>query len=296
MRRKIRVTNEHVELWIPFEMSPDVQTYVQAVIVTTLLRFACAGAYQKRFSKLPCLFSALSEGLDDGIRRKLHENLWYSMWHTLSFSTNLYMLVNSSWLEPVIFNLEFDLFYVDLQEQAFEPYGRFFYLCSLGFWTSCFLFLGIETIRKDFMQIAIHHVLTVALMVISFIYNFHRFGLLVLLLHDVVDVFLYIAKSLNYKKYQRSADVVFAIFALTFLIARLILYPIYCIVPSFYAMCRSFQGTDLIVPLMLPIMLTGLYGLQVLWWLLIWKMIQKTLAGDDKTVDGDCRSEDEKED
>jgi TLC domain len=276
-------------------MTTDMQTYLQAVVVTSVLRLVLAGAYHKRLAKMPCLFSLVSHGLDDGVRRKLHETMWYSVWHTLSFAANLYMLLNSSWFKPIVFNMDFDLFYVDLNSQEFEPYGRFFYISSLGFWTSCMLFLGIETIRKDFMQLVIHHILTVSLIVISFMYNFHRFGLLVLLLHDVVDVFLYTAKSLNYKKYQKSADIAFVIFAVLFLIARLVLYPIYCIVPSFYAMCRSFQGTDLIIPLMLPIMLTGLYGLQVLWWLLIWRMIQKTFAGE-KMVDKDCRSEDEKED
>jgi hypothetical protein len=206
------------------------------------------------------------------------------------------MLLRSDWFVPVILNFDFDLFYINLESQDFEPFGRFYYLCSLGFWTSCILFLGIETIRKDFIQMIIHHALTVSLIVLSFVYNFHRFGLLVLLLHDVVDIFLYTAKSLKYKNYQTAADLTFAIFAVTFFLARLVLFPIYCILPAFYALCRSYEGTDLILPLLLPIMLTGLYALQVQWWLLIWKMILKTLASSSNQVEKDCRSEDEKED
>jgi len=275
-------------------MQSDLTTYLQSVVVICCLRFASAGAYHAKLASLPCLFAAVSGGLTDGVRRKLHENLWYTLWHTTSFTANLYMLLNSSWLIPIVTQLDFDLFYVNLDAQAFEPYGRFFYLCSLGFWTSCILFLGIETIRKDFIQMILHHFLTVALIVLSYIYNFHRFGLLVLILHDVVDVFLYTAKSLNYRGYQTGADICFAIFAFSFFVARLILYPIYCILPSFYAMCRSYEGSDLILPLMLPIMLTGLYGLQVQWWLMIWKMVLKSIPGG--KVDKDCRSDEEKDD
>ena len=183
-------------------MSTDLQTYVTSVIGLALLRFLCAGAYHKRLAQIPCLFRPLSLGMQPIVRRKLHENMWYSLWHTMSFSANMYMLLQSNWFKPVIFQLDFAFLYRDHTLHPFEPYGRLFYLCSLGFWTSCMLFLGIETRRKDFIQMVLHHVLTVSLIAISYALNFHRFGLLVLLFHDVVDVFLYTAKCLIYKNYQ----------------------------------------------------------------------------------------------
>ena len=172
-----------------------------------------------------------------------------------------------------------------------SDYGRIFYMCSLGFWTSCILFLTVETRRNDFNKMVIHHVLTFLLMTGSFFFNFHRLGMIVLLLHDVVDIFLYAAKSFNYKRYKFAADVTFGIFAFLFLACRIILLPIYCIIPSVIAMILTFQGTHLILSLMLPIMLTCLYGLQLFWWRIIWGMVLETLSG--KRIEKDSRSDED---
>ena len=274
----------------------DLIACMHAVFVISVLRLVCAGAYHKRLASLPCLLSRFSSDLeDDGIRRKLHENLWYSIWHSMSFCGNLIMLLRSKWFLDLICRYELHHLYYDVNKHSFEPNGRFYYLCSLGFWTSCMLFLCIETIRKDFTQMILHHSITIGLMTLSFIYNYHRFGLLVLLLHDVVDVFLYIAKCMSYKKYTKCADISFALFAAAFFLARLVLYPVYCIYPAFYSMWVSYGSTDAILPYILPVMLACLYGLQVRWWLMIWNMIGSMKVGG-RHVEKDCRSDEEKED
>ena len=266
-------------------MSSDTNVYVYATISLVIGRLVLAGAYHKFFAKIPCVFRLFSSDLPSSVRRKFHENLWYSLWHSFSFVVNAWILVNSTWFKPLIMNWDHQVLRHEYETHAFEPYSRMFYLVSLAFWTSCLFFLGIETVRKDFFQMLMHHIVTVTLIGMSFVFNFHRFGLVVLLLHDVVDIFLYIAKCCMYKKHRVGSDIFFAVFATFFLIARLILLPIYCLIPG-YIFSRQVP-----VAMFLAVLLTFLYCLHIFWWLMIWRLIVKTFNG--SAVETDSRSEPE---
>ena len=269
----------------------DVQVFCESLVVICLMRVSIAGAYHKRLSMIPCLLSSLSHGLTPTNRLKLHENVWYCICHTVSFTINAWILLQTTWLKSLALHRDFTVLHRGVPSHPLSQYGRSFYMVSLAFWTSCILFLAVETRRKDFQKLVMHHILTFILVIGSFVYNFHRLGMLVLLLHDVVDILLYFAKSLNYKQYHTLADIFFGIFAILFFFCRIILLPIYCIIPSFIAMISTFEGTALIVSLILPIMLTCLYGLQIFWWRIIWLMVLKTLSG--KHVEKDSRSDDD---
>ena len=52
--------------------------------------------------------------------------------------------------------------------------------------------------RKDFFELTVHHVATLALLFFSYAVNFWRVGTLVMVVHDVADIVLEGAKSLNY--------------------------------------------------------------------------------------------------
>lgn len=82
-----------------------------------------------------------------------------------------------------------------------------------------------DTKRKDFWQMFVHHVVTILLLVLSWACNFHRCGALVLAIHDIADVPLEGAKLAKYCKRQRLADLLFAIFTLTWIYTRCYLLP-----------------------------------------------------------------------
>ena len=171
-----------------------------------------------------------------------------------------------------------------------------FYLGSLGFWFSCIFFLVLETIRKDFYQLAIHHVLTVSLITISFKYNFYRFGQVVLLTHDIADIFLYSAKASSYIGFKTASNALFTVFAITFFLSRLVIFPLFCICPAVTAGHLFIVGKwkvnhDFRPALVLPPMLVGLQALHIFWWFLIWRMIRKGIK--EKRVDKDVRSDEE---
>jgi hypothetical protein len=71
----------------------------------------------------------------------------------------------------------------------------------------------------------LHHIVTIFLMVFSYICNFVRVGSVILLLHDSADYWLELAKMATYARFKNLCDASFIIFAIVWLITRLILFP-----------------------------------------------------------------------
>ena len=81
-----------------------------------------------------------------------------------------------------------------------------------------------EVKRKDFVEMLLHHVTTLGLILFSWFVNFTRFGVLVMVLHDVSDVFLEVGKICIYMGMDTAKDIIFVVFALTFFVTRLVMY------------------------------------------------------------------------
>lgn len=58
----------------------------------TLLRFALSGVVNSNMRHQPCVFEIFSKGLDEHKQRKMHENLWYTIWHTTRYVTFRYRM------------------------------------------------------------------------------------------------------------------------------------------------------------------------------------------------------------
>ena len=82
-------------------------------------------------------------------------------------------------------------------------------IVSLVFW---------ETRRKDFGVMMAHHVVTVILIVFSHYTRLLRIGTMVLLLHDVSDIPLELAKASRYANMKSLCDAFFAVFFLVRLV------------------------------------------------------------------------------
>ena len=95
----------------------------------------------------------------------------------------------------------------------------------------------LEHKRKDFLEMQIHHWVTVVLVGLSYQYDWLRTGLIVMFLLDPADVPLHIAKLFKYvsdsgapKSSKRTinqtiADICFAIFAIVFFGTRIVMMP-----------------------------------------------------------------------
>ncbi|KAA6408427.1 MAG: hypothetical protein FRX48_07509 [Lasallia pustulata] len=81
-------------------------------------------------------------------------------------------------------------------EGAFKAY----YLLQASYWAqqAVVLMLQLEKPRKDFRELVGHHVVTLALIGLSYRFHFTYMGLAVYITHDVSDFFLATSKILNY--------------------------------------------------------------------------------------------------
>ncbi|SCU89648.1 LANO_0D05842g1_1 [Lachancea nothofagi CBS 11611] len=77
---------------------------------------------------------------------------------------------------------------------------KVFYLGQAAFWTqqACVLVLQLEKPRKDFKELVFHHVVTLALIWLSYVFHFTKMGLAIYITMDVSDFFLSLSKTLNY--------------------------------------------------------------------------------------------------
>jgi ceramide synthetase len=254
-------------------------------------------------NNFPCVFRLLSKGLEEEKRRKLHENLWYGIWHTFSCVSGIAILMGQEWLYDLFLHGDNTTLLCEFPQYAEEMNAKTYYLVELSFWISCCIYLFFETRRKDRIEMIVHHVSTVTLVLYSYYYGFTRSGLLIMSLHDVGDVFLYLAKASQYRRFQNMADGLFAMFAITFFIPRLIILPIWVTYPLIAVF--NFPGYE---QYWYPItsntpryslssmisLLCVLICLHIMWGATIARMIAKTFTSKKSaTDDGDPRSDDE---
>ncbi|KAI9073477.1 hypothetical protein K1719_028001 [Acacia pycnantha] len=175
------------------------------------------------------------------------------------------------------------------------------YMFAAGFYTySIFALIFWETRRSDFGVSMGHHVATVILIVLSYIFRFARVGSVVLALHDASDVFLEIGKMSKYIGAEMMASIAFIIFVLSWIILRLIYYPFWILWSTSYEVVLTLDKEKHSVdgPIYYYVFNSLLYCLLVLhiyWWVLIYRMLVKQIQARGKLSD-DVRSDSEDED
>ncbi|CAD6225142.1 unnamed protein product [Miscanthus lutarioriparius] len=179
------------------------------------------------------------------------------------------------------------------------------YMYAAGFYTySIFALLFWETRRSDFGVSMSHHIATVVLIVLSYIFRFARVGSVVLALHDASDIFLEIGKMAKYSSCEWLAVVAFLLFVASWILLRLIIFPFWILRSTSYEVLLTldkekhrFYGP--IYYYVFNCLLFSLLVLHIYWWVLIWRMLVKQIqskghVGDD--VRSDSEGEDEHED
>jgi ceramide synthetase len=74
--------------------------------------------------------------------------------------------------------------------QYITPDVWWYYMIELSFYWALMVSQFFDVKRKDFMQMFVHHCATIMLLSFSWACNLTRVGTLVLIVHDVADIFL----------------------------------------------------------------------------------------------------------
>ena len=172
--------------------------------------------------------------------------------------------------------------------------------------------------RSDFVMMSVHHCTTVALIIFSYCNEFWRLAVMILIVHDVSDIFLETAKISKYMRWQRLCDVLFIGFAVSWVVFRLYLFPVYMVwscltsMPQYCPLVNEVQiervtfldtlkfyattgdGTSCVNVYPFKVLLFVLLILHCVWFYLIALMTKRAIF--DKQVVKDIRSDDEASD
>ncbi|KAI1100463.1 longevity assurance proteins LAG1/LAC1 [Jackrogersella minutella] len=90
--------------------------------------------------------------------------------------------------------------YESFPHMTHDAQVKFYYLLQAAFWTqqALVMLLGMEEKRRDYQELVAHHIVTIALIGLSYRFHFTYMGIAIYVTHDISDFFLAISKSLNY--------------------------------------------------------------------------------------------------
>lgn len=177
-----------------------------------------------------------------------------------------------------------------------------YYLIQLACWFQQIYVLHIEERRKDHVQMFTHHIVTCMLIIGSYYYYYTRVGHVILILMDVVDIQLSVAKILKYFKFEKSCDAAFLLFMLSWVVSRhgvfnYVLYtamtsainliPLQCYYDKSGELVRCFTPA---VHWTLVFLLCVLQIITIIWFFMIVRVALKVISGNSAE---DVRSDDE---
>jgi acyl-CoA-dependent ceramide synthase len=87
--------------------------------------------------------------------------------------------------------------YEDFPHRTHEGLFKFYYLFQAAYWAqqAIVLMLGMEKPRKDYKELVGHHIVSLALIFLSYRFHFTYMGLGVFITHDISDFFLAVSPS-----------------------------------------------------------------------------------------------------
>lgn len=224
------------------------------------------------------------------------EQGWSFLYYIVYWSFGMWIHVNSPWYP---FNLKH--LWIGFPHSPIPGPVKFYYLSQLAFWFHQIMVLNLEERRKDHYQMMAHHLITTTLMVMSYANGFHRVGCLVLVLFDLCDILLPLAKMFKYMSLEPLPDITFGLFLFSWIVTRQGLYP-FVVRSVIFDTLRYLTLKDYGAPepgitrggwATYSILLTGLAILSLIWLLEIVRIAKGAFMG--KPVE-DTRSDEEDDD
>ncbi|KAK4180642.1 sphingosine N-acyltransferase [Triangularia setosa] len=101
-------------------------------------------------------------------------------------------------------------------------------LAQWAYWVQQVISVNIEAQRKDYVEMLVHHAITLSLIAASYAYHQTRVGHLILVLMDVIELIFPLAKCLKYIGFTTLCDVVFGVFLFVWVWTRHVFYLMTC--------------------------------------------------------------------
>jgi hypothetical protein len=229
---------------------------------------------------------------------KFKESAWKGLYFLSAALFELVVIYKESWFTNT------QKFWVGPGEQVWPDQKVKTKLKTLYMYTGGFYMYSIlavlfwETRRSDFVVTAMHHVATVVLIMLSYVLRFSRIGSVVLAIHDISDVILEFSKMLKYIGYDMLPSITFVFFLISWIVLRLIYYPIWIIWSTSYEVLLTLDKRKYkdgpVYYYFFNTLLICLLVFNIYWWVLICRVLVKQISSRGKVVE-DVRSDSEDE-
>lgn len=216
--------------------------------------------------------------------KKFQESCWRFTFYLSITVAGVVFLYDKPWA--------YDMWEVwrDYPTQPLLPSQYWYYILEMSFYWSLLFSLGTDIKRKDFLANVIHHLAAISLMSFSWCANYVRSGTLVMLVHDVSDIWLESAKMFSYARWKQTCNILFLIFSVVFFISRFIIFPFWILYCTLILPLHYLEPFFSYIFLNLQLMI--LQGLHLYWGYFILKMLNRCIFT--KSIQ-DVRSDNEEE-
>jgi len=180
------------------------------------------------YSTIVCAECISTKPLNGSQRKKVASDLWYGTYYIVAVVTGAYLFYTRGWFDAmrVCSSEDVDaMLSVDKLLYAYHCMQVAFYVNYVFA-----MMTGIDPPHKDNAYI-IHHIITLILIVFSRNAGYMRIQLAVLVVHDMADPFLHLAKLVKFLKpaWNIVYDPLFGVFAVVFFVTRLYVFPMFLI-------------------------------------------------------------------
>jgi len=228
---------------------PSLSQIAPAVYVCTCLTVLRVVFTDMIFTPIANSMMTLDTARRPQISKVIVEKFVESSWRFTLYLTSAFIGVCAVWGKPWLpFFGSTKACWAEWPTQAVDAETTMLYLYGIGMYLHLLFFQFVDIRRKDFSEMLIHHIATLVLMFLSYLINFCRIGSLVMLIHDPTDVFLEAAKIFNYIHTYGTrpwagvlADVLFYIFSISFVISRLVIFPLWILKSTIYESKEAFD-------------------------------------------------------
>ncbi|KAF0881332.1 CERS3 synthase, partial [Crocuta crocuta] len=214
--------------------------------------------------------------------KKFQEACWRFTYYLIMTVAGIIFLYDKPWV--------YDLWEVwnGYPRQPLLPSQYWYYILEMSFYWSLIFSFGSDAKRKDFLAHVIHHLAAISLMSFSWCANYIRSGTLVMIVHDVADIWLESAKMFSYAGWKQTCNILFFIFSAIFFISRLIVFPFWILYCTLIIPLHFLEPFFSYIFLNLQLMV--LQALHLYWCYYILKMLKRCIFMKDSK---DVRSDNE---
>uniref|UniRef100_A0A3Q3LRT4 Ceramide synthase 3a n=1 Tax=Mastacembelus armatus TaxID=205130 RepID=A0A3Q3LRT4_9TELE len=206
-----------------------------------------------------------------GVLKKFREASWRFVFYLSAFIGGIVALYDKTWFYDT------QEVWRDFPKQSMLESQYWYYILEMSFYGSLLFSVAFDVKRKDFKEQIIHHLATLVLLSFSWCVNYIRIGTLVMLVHDASDIFLESAKLFNYAKWENTCKTLFVLFAMVFMVTRLIIFPFWLIHCTWVYPVQHYPA--FFGYYFFNVMLVVLLCLHIFWAYLILCMIRKFMFG-----------------